>query len=74
MQDNWTALLNASQNGNLDIVRILVERDAQIDHYDCVSRRITSIRIAYHLLGSRDNSLRSCGQPIKGIQEWLNTY
>lgn len=45
MQDNWTALLNASQNGNLDIVRVLVERDAQIDHYDCVSRRKTSIRI-----------------------------
>jgi len=37
IKDNWTALLNASQNGNLDIVRVLVEHDAQIEHCDCVS-------------------------------------
>ena len=34
--DNWTALLNASQNGNLQIVQILIEHDAHIDHCDCV--------------------------------------
>ena len=37
VQDNWTALLNACQNGNLDIVRAVIERDAEIEHYDCVS-------------------------------------
>ncbi|CAF3558384.1 unnamed protein product [Rotaria socialis] len=33
--DNWTALLNAAQNGNLDDVRTLVEYGAKIEHCDC---------------------------------------
>ena len=37
LKDNWTALLNACQNGNLDIVRVLVEHGAQLEHADCVS-------------------------------------
>ena len=37
LQDNWTALLNACQLGNLGIVRILLDYDARIEHNDCVS-------------------------------------
>lgn len=35
-QDNWTALLNASHNGNFDLVKLLIENGAQIEHFDCV--------------------------------------
>ena len=37
-KDHWTALLNASHNGNFDMVKILVENDAQLEHFDCVNR------------------------------------
>lgn len=59
--DNWTALLNAAQNGNLQIVEILVENDAQIDHCDCVKKTQTNeIRSKFQnsIEFFRDNLLR----------------
>lgn len=35
--DNWTALLYAAKNGHLDIVQMLLEHDADVEHRDMVS-------------------------------------
>ena len=36
-QDNWSALLNAAKGGHRDIVALLLDYGAQVDHKDIVS-------------------------------------
>ena len=35
-QDNWSALLNAAKEGHHDIVTLLLEHGAEVDHKDIV--------------------------------------
>ena len=37
-QDNWTALLNAAKEGHTEVVHMLCERGAYIEHIDMVSK------------------------------------
>ena len=37
MQDNWTALLNASKEGHVDVVELLADSGAALEHRDIVS-------------------------------------
>ena len=39
VQNGWTALLWASENGHLSIVEVLLERGADIHHKDDVRQR-----------------------------------
>jgi len=36
-QDNWTALLNAAKQGFADVVELLLDNGANIEHRDTVS-------------------------------------